>query len=332
MAYIIRRRAAFVVVCAFVAAAIVVPVASSGAQTPAGSLTTGSYSNAAGTLKYKLYLPSAYRAGQAMPLVVALHGCTQSADTFRTLSGFDALADSKGFVVVYPEQSSARNYLSCWNWFQTAHQTRGAGEPSLIAGITSQVKQRYSVDSHRVYVTGLSAGGAMAEVMAATYPDVYAAVGVGSGCEYGAGAACAGWQSADPVQAGSAAYKAMGPRARQVPFVAFQGDKDTTVPPINATQLVRAAQVEGDLSDDGQLNGSVPTAPTKVVQGQVPGGRSYTVNYYSDGHGGDLGQLWLVHGMGHAWSGGAASQQYSEPSGPNESAAMYDFFMAHPAP
>ena len=332
MAYINWRRARLAIACALLVAATTLPVAAAGAQPSAGSLKTGSYSNAAGTLAYKLYVPATYRAGTAVPLIVALHGCTETADKFRTLSRFDELAADKNFIVVYPEQPSSRNYMSCWNWFQGAHQSRGSGEPSLIAGITSQVKQRYDIDPKRVYVTGLSAGGAMAEVMAATYPDVYAAAGVGSGCEYTAGAACAGWRSADPEQAGRAAYKAMGSRARPMPFVVFQGDADRTVPPINAEQLVRANQVAADWADDGQENGSVPAAPTKVINGQFPGGRSYTTSYYSDGKGHELGQFWLVHGMGHAWAGGDPSQQYADPTGPNESAAMYDFFMSHPAP
>jgi poly(hydroxyalkanoate) depolymerase family esterase len=332
MAYITRRRAVLAIVCVITAAAATLSVAAAGAQPTAGVLTHGTYTNAAGTRSYELYVPAGYQAGTAMPLIVALHGCTQTADKFRQQTGFDALADAKGFIVVYPEQPSSANYLSCWNFFQQQHMSRGTGEPSLIAGITSWVQQHYTVDAHRTYVSGLSAGGAMADVMAATYPDLYAAAGVGSGCEYAAGAACAGYQSADPETAGQQAYKAMGSRARQMPFIVFEGDADRTVPPVNAQQLVREDQVEADWADDGVENGSVPRAPTQVVDGQVAGGRSYTVSHYSDGHGHELGQLWVVHGMAHAWSGGDASQQYSDPGGPGESAAMYDFFMSHPAP
>ena len=332
MAYTSRRTAALAIACALVAAAAAPHAAVASAQPTAGVLSQGSYTNAAGTRSYELYVPAGYEPGTPMPLIVALHGCTQTADVFRRQTHFDDLADAKGFIVVYPEQPSSANYMSCWNFFQQQHMSRGAGEPSLIAGITSQVQQQYAVDTHRTYVTGLSAGGAMAEVMAATYPDVYAAVGVGSGCEYAATAACAGYRSTDPEQAGKQAYEAMGSHARQMPFVVFQGDADTTVPPINGQQLVREDQVEADWADDGVENGSVPTAPTQVVDGQVPGGRSYTVSHYADGHGHELGQFWLVHGMTHAWSGGDAAQQYSDASGPSASAAMYDFFMSHPAP
>ena len=328
MAYTSRRRTGIALLCALLAAVTALPVAAASAQASTGTLTTGSYES----LTYELYVPASYRAGTAVPLIVALHGCTQSADVFRKLTRFDQLADQKGFIVVFPEQPKASNKMNCWNWFKQEHLSRGSGEPSLIAGITQTVQQNYTIDPHRTYVAGLSAGGAMAEVMVATYPDIYAAVGVGSGCEYAAGAACAGYKSADPDVAGRQAYQAMGSHARVVPFMVFEGDKDSTVPPINAKQVVRASQVTADLADDGTENRSIPAAPRKIERSLAPGGRSHTVEHYSDGHGNELGQYWLVHGMGHAWSGGDASEQYSDPAGPDESAAMYDFFMSHPAP
>jgi poly(hydroxyalkanoate) depolymerase family esterase len=266
-----------------------------------------------------------------VPLVVALHGCTQDAEKFRKLTRLDELAATKGFIVVFPEQRKSANQMNCWNWFKGEHMTRGAGEPSLIAGLTNKMQQSYTIDPHRIYAAGLSAGGAMAAVMGATYPDLYAAIGVGSGCEYGGTAACAGYHSTDPEQAGQQAYKAMGSYHRMVPFIVFHGDQDKTVPPVNADQLVRAEQVADDLCDDGAKNGSVPAAPVSTTDGAVQGGRSYTTKYYSDGHGHELAQFWMVHGMSHAWSGGNPAEQYADPAGPNESALMYDFFMGHPA-
>jgi poly(hydroxyalkanoate) depolymerase family esterase len=267
-----------------------------------------------------------------LPLVVVLHGCTQSADVIRQSTRFDQLAESKGFIALFPEQPSSANAQSCWNFFQDAHIHRGSGEPSLIAGITNLMQQRYSVDPHRIYVAGLSAGGAMASIMGATYPDVFAAIGVGSGCEYAATATCAGYKSADPAQAAKAAYAEMGSRARPMPVIAFQGDKDTTVPPINADQLISQWQQTADLADDAQANGSIPSTVAKTQQGQVPGGRSYSQRSYPDGKGGELMQYWLVTGMGHAWSGGCSCEQFTDPQGPDESAAMYAFFAAHPMP
>jgi poly(hydroxyalkanoate) depolymerase family esterase len=307
-------------------------VPGSGGGQGTGATFSGNYTGSAGTRAYTGYVPSTYVAGTAVPLVVVLHGCTQTAEVMRQLTRFDQLAETKGFIAVYPEQSSSANSLSCWNFFQDAHIHRGAGEPALIAGITNLMQQRYTVDPHRIYVAGLSAGGGMASVMGATYPDVFAAVGVGSGCEYAATATCAGYQSADPAQAAKAAYAEMGSRARPIPVIAFQGDKDTTVPPVNADQLISQWQQTADLADDAAANGSVPAKAAKTEQGQVAGGRSYTVRSYSDSKGGELMQYWLVQGMGHAWSGGCSCQSYSDPQGPDATAAMYAFFAAHPLP
>jgi poly(hydroxyalkanoate) depolymerase family esterase len=288
--------------------------------------------DAAGSLTYVGYVPSTYQAGQAVPLVVSLHGCTQSGDDFRQLTRWDALAEAKGFIVVFPQQSTDHNRMKCWNFFQQAHMQRDAGEPSLIADITRMVQQRYTVDAHRTYVNGLSAGGAISSVMAATYPDLYAAAGIGSGCEYAAGAACAGYKSADPAQAGQQAYKAMGAHARPMPVILFEGDQDTTVPPVNAQQLVQQWQTTNSLAGGG-TGSSIAAQPSKVTRGQVSGGRAYTVTSYPDGHGsGEMIQSWLVSGMGHAWSGGCGCQKYSDPAGPDETGAMYAFFMAHPMP
>jgi poly(hydroxyalkanoate) depolymerase family esterase len=297
-----------------------------------GTPFAGTYTNSAGSLVYQGYVPSTYKSGTAVPLVVALHGCTETADQFRQLTRWDELAEAKGFIVVFPQQSKDNNSMNCWNFFQTAHMSRGAGEPSLIAGLTTWVQQHYTVDAHRTYVTGLSAGGAMSSVMAATYPDLYAAAGIGSGCEYAATAACAGYKSADPVTAGQQAYKAMGQYARPMPVILFEGDKDTTVPPVNAQQIVQQWQVTDDLADDGAGNGSIPVQATSVTQGSVPGGHTYSVTQYSDGSHKELLESWLVNGMGHAWSGGCSCQQYADPAGPDETGAMYAFFMAHPKP
>jgi poly(hydroxyalkanoate) depolymerase family esterase len=319
------------IACAIAASAAAVHPAISRAEPLAGNLSTGdTYTANAGTIGYELYVPASYTPGTPMPLVVALHGCTQTAAAFRTLSHLDEQADASGFIVAYPEQTEGNNSMRCWNWYTDANVNRAVGEPSLIAGITLQLETQYTVDPSRVYVTGLSAGGAMAAVMATTYPDLYAAVGVGSGCEYTGGAACAGYKSADPEQAGKRAYQAMGSFARPVPFIVFQGDQDKTVPPVNADQLVRTQQITADWADDGAENGSVPTAAVKTVTGRSKGGRSYTVKYFSDGHGHELGEYWVVKGMGHAWSGGTASAQYSDAAGPDESTAMYDFFATHP--
>jgi poly(hydroxyalkanoate) depolymerase family esterase len=290
------------------------------------------YKGRAGSLTYLTYVPSGHHRSR-MPLVVALHGCTQSADQFRRQTRWDRLAQTKGFIVVFPQQSRANNFFKCWDFFQANHMKRGSGEPSLIARITRRVRARYAVDPKRIYIAGFSAGGAMTSVMAATYPDLYAAAGIGSGCEYAATAACAGYQGIDPNSAGQQAYAAMGSHARPMPVIAFQGDQDRTVPPVNGQQVVQQWQVTDRLAGDGTTNSAFPGAlGGKVSYGRAPGGRSYTTRTYMDGHNAELIQYWVVSGMGHAWSGGASTATYSDPAGPNETAAMYAFFMNHPKP
>jgi poly(hydroxyalkanoate) depolymerase family esterase len=243
---------------------------------------------------------------------------------------YTTLAEKRGFIVVYPVQSITANTLQCWNWFELINQARDAGEPALIAGATRMVMQSFSVDPKRVYVIGASAGGAMAVIMGATYPDLYAAVGVVVGCEFG-GYPCSVAGGPDPVAQGARAYQAMGSYARRQPVIVFHGDTDTVVPPVNAQQLVRQWLTTNDWADDGKHNGSVSSSPSTTSTGQVPNGRSYEIDLY-----GAAGQVLLEHviinGAGHAWPGGPASATFTDPSGPDATTLSYDFFLTHPAP
>src|SRR5215472_12897413 len=295
-----------------------------------GTYFSGTFTNSAGSRTYLGYVPSTYSPGTAVPLVVALHACTLTVDVFRQLTKFDALAEVKGFIVVFPQQSSAANSSLCWNWNVDADMHRGAGEPSIIAGITGFVQQNYNIDPKRIFVAGLSAGAAMAAVMGATYPDVYAAVGIGSGCEYDG--ACGPNGDTDPVTAGKAAYQEMGSRAREMPVLVFHGDADPIVNPNFAFDDIDQWQVTADWADDGRPNGSVPFLPVDIENLQVPGGESYKVMIYVDHFGAELAELWYVHTMVHAWGGGCTCEPYSDPNAPDESSAMYTFFLAHPHP
>jgi poly(hydroxyalkanoate) depolymerase family esterase len=264
-----------------------------------------------------------------MPVVVALHGCTESADSYRQLSGWDALGESKGFIVLFPQQLSSRNNLTCWNWFVQADMQRGSGEPAIIAGMVNTLEQSYSVDTHRVYVAGFSAGGAMATVMGATYPDMFAAVGSGSGCEYN-GLPCLGNGGPSPSQTGQEAFQAMGRYARVMPAIVFQGDADNTVAPANGPQIAQEWQVTDNYVASGSPNSPISSSPTHQSFGFTPGGTMYTTSYYGDGQTNNLIEYWSIHGMSHAWSGGNSAAQYSDPSGPSETDAMWAFFTSHP--
>jgi poly(hydroxyalkanoate) depolymerase family esterase len=206
-----------------------------------GRFLERSYTDQAGTRAYKLYVPSGYVVGEAVPLIVMLHGCTQNPDDFAAGTHMNALAEEHIFLVAYPAQAQNANMSKCWNWFEIADQQRGRGEPSLIAGITRQIVEEYDVDPDRVYVAGMSAGGAMAAIMAETYPDLYAAVGIHSGLAPGtthdlssAFTAMRGGSAGGAVSA----QRVAGKSTRIVPTIVFHGDRDTTVHPRNGDQLI----------------------------------------------------------------------------------------------
>ena len=269
-----------------------------------------SFANAAGERTCKLYVPTGY-CGQAVPLIVMLHGGTQSADDFAAGTRMNELAERHGFLVAYPEQSRGANPKGYWNWFQPKDQRRGRGEPSLIAGLTAQIVGKYGVDARRVYVAGFSAGGAMAAVMAAAYPDVYAAAGVHSGLPAGAAHDI---PSAFTAMAQGATTHGSPP----VPLIVFHGDSDATVNDVNADCLVRAV-----LPDARDRQSPVTT------RARVPGGHAYTRRVYSDRDGTTLVEHWTIHQAGHAWSGGSPNGTYADPHGPDASAELVRFFAQH---
>jgi len=274
------------------------------------------FSNPAGSRPYKLYVPSGYH-GQPVPLVVMLHGCTQSPDDFAAGTRMNATAEQHTCLVAYPGQTSSANMQKCWNWFSEADQQRGAGEPSLIAGITREVMRDYAVDPRRVYVAGLSAGGAAAAVLGNAYPDLYAAIGVHSGLACGAARNMTSALTA--MQRGAAPQPASSPRSRVVPAIVFHGDRDTTVNPRNGDAVVEQAAQGAELG-------------VSTENGQVAGGHAYRRTRRMDANGKTLIEQWVVHGAAHAWFGGSSAGSYTDPRGPDASAEMLRFFLEHPHP
>jgi poly(hydroxyalkanoate) depolymerase family esterase len=295
-----------------------------------GRFITGSYTNHAGTRSYKLYIPSSYR-GQALPLVVMLHGCTQNPDDFAAGTRMNRIAEEQCCFVLYPAQAQGANIQKCWNWFQASDQRRDQGEPSLIAGMTREIVATHAIDSQRIYVAGLSAGGAMAAIMGNTYPDLYAAVGVHSGLAPGAAhdlpSAYAAMQgAAKPAGPRRSVPGRAVPQARAVPVIVFHGDRDTLVHPRNGEQVIaRCAS-----ADACPRQSTEPKPRVTAQRGEVPNGHAYTRATYHDAHGRPTMEQWLIHGGGHAWAGGSPSGSYTDPKGPDATREMLRFFYEHP--
>lgn len=277
-----------------------------------GQFVAGSFTGAAGTRRYKLYIP-AQGGGAARPLAVMLHGCTQGADDFAVGTGMNALAEQYGCLVLYPEQDGQANRNRCWNWFEAGHQVRGAGEPELLAAMTRQVAAEHGADTSRIFAAGLSAGGAMAAILGAEYPELYAAVGVHSGLAAGC---------ARDLMSGLNAMKKPG-RARAlregVPIIVFHGDGD---------HLVHADNGDAVLQQFVAVHAKAQPTPLHVQRNEHNGGkRRCTQSTWRNREGRAVAEHWVVHGAGHAWSGGDPRGSHTDATGPSASGEMLRFFL-----
>ena len=270
---------------------------------------------ATGVRHYKLYTPSAAAAGTPRPLLVMLHGCTQDPDDFAAGTRMNALAEREGWFVLYPAQAQRSNISKCWNWFNPGDQRHGGGEPALLAAMTREVVARNAIDADRIYVAGLSAGGAMAAILGREYPDLFAAVGIHSGLPQGAASDVA--SAFATMQSGDRPRPVKGP-ARAVPTIVFHGDRDATVHPAHGRHVIDDALAQS-------AAGAAPTVSVEIDPGGVAG-RRVTRSVYRDAQGRSRAELWELHGAGHAWSGGSAAGSYTDPAGPDASAQMLRFF------
>lgn len=305
-----------------------------------GTWRQARYTGIAGTRSYRVYVPHGLRRTTKAPLVLALHGCGQSALDFAAGTRFNQLADKRGFVVVYPEQPVAHNGQRCWNWFRPAHQFRSQGEPAILAGIVRRVIQDTGlcrIDPERIYVAGLSAGGAMAVVLAATYPDLFAAVGVHSAPPYRSASDPANAVAAMQGRAMQPPLEATATRAMP-PMIVFQGTLDGTVRPVNARRVADqwlAYQAHDarrgparHLGSAGPVGGPRVSVTSPARPSSARSRRGFTVSrWYSGGL--KVLEVWVVDGLGHAWSGGSVKGSYADARGPRATTEMWKFFGAH---
>lgn len=291
------------------------PAKATGAPPP-GSFTRGQHRGPTGERAYRLFRPHNPPAdGRPPPLLVMLHGCTQTPEDFAAGTRMNALADARGWWVLYPAQSRAANRHACWNWFLPSEAQRAGGETSLLADMTSRTVAAHGLDPQRVYAAGLSAGAAMALALGATHPALIAAVGVHSGLAFG---------SAHDLPSALAAMHQTRPGlplTRPLRSIIFHGDQDSTVHPGNADEVLSQVLATGSHS-------ALAVDPASVEREvwQAPGARRCTRSRYRGAQGRVDAELWLIHGAGHAWSGGSPSGSFTEASGPDASAEMLRFF------
>jgi len=291
---------------------------------------------AGGSRDFELWGPTSLEKGQLAPLGVVLHGCTHDAKDMEEISGMNEVAQANQFLVAYPEQSRLANLMKCWNWFNPKHQARDAGEPSILAAVVEQVCSSHLVDRDRVYLVGVSAGGAMVSILAATYPELFAALAIFAGTEFKAatsiteGLAAMTQGGPDPVRQGKLAFDAMReglarkPR-RRMPVIVFHGTADDRVSLVNADQAIAQwSKTNACLAAEYSESGFVLTE--KVIDGQVQDGYAFRRHIYVEADGRLLLEKWVVQGLGHAWSGSPNRSKYGDPKGPNASAEIWRFF------
>jgi len=295
-----------------------------------GASRAARYAGAAGSRPYHCYIPSGLRRTTGVPLLILLHGCLQTPAEFAEATRFNQLADRHGFLVVYPEQTLTHNLQRCWNWFDARHHERSHGEPAILAGIAREVmaeRTRWRIDHDRVYVAGLSAGGAMALVLGATYPDLFAAIGVHSAPPYrsatsrsGALTAMAGRSIVPPAHAASMSGIA--------PMILFQGRIDSTVRVVNAVRItdqwrsLHERRLVGDRDPDRITR-------QREITHLTASGRTSTVTRWYSASGRKLLESWQVERLAHAWSGGRKGVPFSDPQGPRATTEMWRFLSGH---
>ena len=282
-----------------------------------------------GNRSYSIFVPSGYTPGEAIPLVVMLHGCSQNPNDFALGTQMNQIAEQENFIVIYPEQTSAANISRCWNFFEPANQRRGSGEPQIIVDMVNEVKSNFSIDSDSVFAAGLSAGGAMTTTLGVLYPDVFTAVSVNAGLAFQSGTNSMNvWQAMNPgtpatnptVAADNAFNQVPAAGRRIVPTIVFHGTTDNTVRPLAGEHVVTQM-----LAYNARIDASISSANQATQTGSA-NGLSYSLNTFTNGAGDTIVQHYIITGLGHFWSGGNSAGSHTSASGPNASLISWRFF------
>ncbi len=302
-----------------------------------GSVQSFTFGSGLSAHSYLVYTPAGYRPGARLPLLVMVHGCQTTAYQQMKANLYNPLADQRHFVVVYPdtdpvEAAQPGPLQNCWQYFNPADWQRAQGDGAAVAAITRSVMTGWNIDPQRVYLMGMSSGAFLAADMAATYSDLYAAVGENAGADY-EDFECTFQSTVTPAVTTTAqdAFTAMGPRTRVVPKIVIGGDADQGIPPACADRALEQSLRTNNLVLDHDHDQTKPIhlAPATVQPETKPGGYRYTISTYLDGHGCVIGQRYLVHGMNHFWSGGSSDpmwKNWTDPKGPSAAVASWSFF------
>lgn len=295
------------------------------------------YSNAFGQYRSLVYVPGSVRPETPAPMVVVLHGANTTAEQQRAANLFDPLAVREKFIVMYPDHETdstlGQHPLQSWHFYDPLEMQRGVGDAQAIAELTRQAMATWNVDPERVYVVGMSAGGWMTSIMGATYPDLYAAIGVAEGGGYGIGLAGLaqplGPLILQPGILALAAYQAMGSHARVVPVINFQGDRDPAAPPTTGAHAVQQWLMTNNLVASGSLRSPFPLSPSETIDVTPGTGYPYHVDIYRDEEGCRILEQVRIEEMEHFWPGGSDDPKlagFTDPKAPSGAEMSWAFF------
>ncbi|WP_320668747.1 extracellular catalytic domain type 1 short-chain-length polyhydroxyalkanoate depolymerase [Patulibacter defluvii] len=327
------RAVAAALLVAIVAAA---PAAAADPPDP-GRIERFTYGSGIGAYSYVVYTPTSYDRTRPAPLLVMTHGCQTTADQQMRANGYNRLAERERFVVLYPDVDYGATIqpgplVRCWRFFWPGSWHRDGGDAAAIAGMTREVAGRWRIDPERIYLMGMSAGGFMTSILSATYPDLYAAVGIMAGGAYADPLCLLGSPVTTPVaDSAQAAFAEMGPRARVVPRLVVGGDADRGITPPCQEKALEQGLRTNNLVIGGRQEGPIPLTPAAVREQppERPGGYPSTVRTYRDPNGCVIGERWIVHGMDHFWSGGSSDPRlagFTDPKGPSGVEISWRFF------